>query len=211
MVVLHELIQRRRINKLRLHMRHDPLRQFDRWFGQAQRARIHLAEAMAVATADQRGRPSVRFVLLKQGDHRGFVFFTNAGSRKGRELRANPRAAAAIHWDALGKQVRIEGRVEKVTAAEADAYWVTRPRASQLGALASQQSATLASRSDLLARWRTLRQRYRGKPIPRPPGWTGFRIVPEAIEFWIHQNHRLHHRELFVYTRRGWTRKLLQP
>lgn len=164
-----------------------------------------------MATADKRGRPSVRFVLLKQGDDRGFVFFTNAGSRKGRELRANPRAAAAIYWDALGKQVRIEGRIEEVAPSEADAYWITRPRASQLAALASQQSATLASRGELLARWRTLRRRYRGQPVPRPVGWTGFRIVPDAIEFWIHQNHRLHRRELFVRTRSGWKRKLLQP
>lgn len=190
-------------------MRHDPFTQFNAWFAEARR--IPLAEAMALATADTRGRPSVRFVLLKQCDHRGFVFFTNARSRKGRELHDNPRAAAAIYWDPLGKQVRIEGRVEEVSATEADAYWVTRPRASQLAALASQQSAALASRSDLLARWRTLRQRYRGKAVPRPPGWTGFRIVPDAIEFWIHQEHRLHQRELFVRTRGGWKRKLLQP
>jgi pyridoxamine 5'-phosphate oxidase len=166
---------------------------------------------MALATADARGRPSVRFVLLKQGDHRGFVFFTNARSRKGRELRDNPRASAAIYWDRLRKQVRIEGRVEEVPGAEADAYWVTRPRASQLAALASTQSAPLASRAMLMARWKDLRRRYRGKPVPRPPGWTGYRIIPDAIEFWVHSDYRLHDRELFMRTRRGWKRMRLQP
>jgi pyridoxamine 5'-phosphate oxidase len=192
-------------------MTNDPLARFRVWFNQAQRAGAQLPEAMALATADARGRPAVRFVLLKQADARGFVFFTNARSRKGRELRANPRASAAIYWYQLGKQVRIEGPIEPLSVAEADAYWVTRPRASQLAALASRQSATLASRRVLVQRWNALNRRYRGRPIPRPRGWTGFRIVPDAVEFWTHHEHRLHDRELFVRTRRGWRREWLQP
>ena len=170
-----------------------------------------LPEAMALATTSRRGAPSVRFVLLKASDERGFVFFTNAESAKGRDLAANPRAALTFYWNATGKQVRIEGRVAPVSPAEADAYWATRPRASQLAALASRQSARLPSRASLEARWRRLRRQYRGKPIPRPATWTGFRVVPASIEFWTHQEHRLHHRELFVRARRGWRRSLLQP
>jgi len=166
---------------------------------------------MALATAARRGAPAVRFVLLKAADRRGFVFFTDGRSRKGRELHASRRAAVAFYWNALGRQVRIEGRVEEVSAAEADAYWATRPRASQLAALASQQSAALASRRALMRRWAQLRRRYRRRPVPRPPTWTGFRIVPASIEFWTHREHRLHDRELCVRTRAGWTRRLLQP
>jgi len=166
---------------------------------------------MALASADRRGRPSVRFVLLKGFDQRGFVFFTNAVSRKGRELRANPRASAAFYWNPLKKQVRVEGRIEEVSSVESDAYWASRPRAKRLGALASRQSAPIASRALLEARWAQLNERYDGKDIPRPPGWTGYRIVPDAIEFWIRGDHRLHHRELFTRTRNGWTRRLLQP
>jgi pyridoxamine 5'-phosphate oxidase len=189
----------------------DPFIQFQHWFGDAQRAGIRLPEAMAVATADARGRPSVRFVLLKSADERGFVFFTNAGSRKGAELRGNPRASLAFYWDALLKQVRVDGRVELVAPVEVDAYWRTRPRESQLAARASRQSATLKSHAELLARWERQRSRYRDQDIPRPAGWVGYRVVPDAIEFWTHRDHRLHERELFTRGRRGWTRKLLQP
>jgi len=169
----------------------DPLVRFRRWFDEARRARVPLPEAMALATADAAGRPSVRFVLLKGADERGFVFFTDARSRKGRELRENPRASVAIYWDAVGKQVRIEGRAEGVAPAEVDRYWKTRPRQSRLAALSSTQSARLAGRASLMARWR--------------------KLVPETIEFWRHREHRLHDRELFVRTRRGWSRTLLQP
>jgi len=188
-----------------------PIVQFQRWFSQAQRARVLLPEAMALATANGAGRPAVRYVLLKQADARGFVFYTNIRSRKGRELRENRRAALAFYWDKLSKQVRVDGRVESLPAAEADAYWATRPRASQLGALASEQSAPLASRAQLMARWKALRRKYKRQPIPRPAGWTGFRVVPDAIEFWAHRDHRLHDRELFVRARGGWKRTLLQP
>ena len=189
----------------------DPLVRFRRWFDEARRARVPLPEAMALATADAAGRPSVRFVLLKGADERGFVFFTDARSRKGRELRENPRASVAIYWNAVGKQVRIEGRTEGVAPAEVDRYWKTRPRESRLAALSSTQSARLAGRSSLVALWRKLGRRYPGDEVPRPSYWTGFRLVPETIEFWRHREHRLHDRELFVRTRRGWSRTLLQP
>ncbi len=189
----------------------DPIVRFQRWFSAAQRAGIPSPEAAALATADAKGRPAVRFVLIKQADARGFVFYTNARSRKGDELRDNPRAALALHWKPLGKQVRVEGRVEPVTAAESDAYWRTRPREKQLGALASTQSASLASRAQLVAKWRQLGRQYRNQDIPRPPEWIGYRIVPEAVEFWTKRPYRLHDRELFVRTRNGWKRTLLQP
>ena len=166
---------------------------------------------MALATADARGRPAVRFVLLKQGDADGFVFFTNAASRKGRELQRSRAAALAFYWDAIDRQVRIEGRIEVMPAAVADAYWATRPRASQLAALASRQSTPLASRRALVARWKTLTRRYAHRPVPRPAGWLGYRLIPDAIEFWTRHQDRLHHRELFTRTRRGWSRQLLQP
>ncbi|MFQ5668374.1 MAG: pyridoxamine 5'-phosphate oxidase [Candidatus Binatia bacterium] len=192
-------------------MADDPIARFHRWFAQAQKAGVPLPEAMALATADTKGRPSVRFVLLKQADERGFAFFTNARSRKGRELRCNPHVSAVIYWNQLGKQVRIDGPVEALSTAEVDAYWVTRPRESQVAALVSDQSAELTSRAWLLAEWKVLRQKYRGKEIPRPPHWTGYRIVAETIEFWTHHEHRLHDRELFVRSKQGWKRKLLQP
>ena len=141
----------------------------------------------------------------------GFVFFTNAGSRKGGELRDNPRASLAFYWDEILKQVRVDGGVEMVAPSEVDTYWTTRPRESQLAARASRQSATLASHAQLLARWEVLRHRYRDKDVPRPAGWVGYRLVPDAIEFWTHRDHRLHERELFVRTRGGWKCKLLQP
>ena len=205
------LIDASAANKLRTQMANDPFIQFQHWFAEAQRAGIRLPEAMALATADAQGRPSVRFVLLKSADERGFVFFTNAGSRKGGELRDNPRASLAFYWDEILKQVRVDGGVEMVAPSEVDTYWTTRPRESQLAARASRQSATLASHAQLLARWEVLRHRYRDKDVPRPAGWVGYRLVPDAIEFWTHRDHRLHERELFVRTRGGWKCKLLQP
>jgi len=192
-------------------MTRDPIRQFNRWFAEAQRAGLPLADAVAMATADRRGRPSVRFVLLKSADARGFVVYTNAASRKGRELAVNPYAALAFHWQPLGKQVRVEGRVRPVDPAEADAYWATRPRESQLAAVASRQSLPITSRDTLMARWKRLTRKYRGAAVPRPRQWTGFRIDPVAIEFWIHRDHRLHDRELFVRRRGQWRALRLQP
>jgi len=192
-------------------MTRDPIARFRRWLSHAQRAGIPLAETAALATADATGRPSVRFVLLKQADARGFVFYTNARSRKGKELKQNPLASLAFCWNPLGKQVRVEGPVEVVAAAEADAYWVTRPRDSQLAGLASTQSAELARRSDLLARWRQLRRQYDGQDIPRPAAWIGYRIIPQRIEFWTLRDRRLHDRQLFVRGDNGWKWTLLQP
>lgn len=189
----------------------DPIARFRRWYAAAERAKVPQPEAMSLATADRRGRPAVRVVLLKHVDAEGFVFYTNAHSRKGRELAANPRAALVFHWQSLGRQVRIEGRVRQVSAAEADAYWATRPRESQLGGAASDQSAPIASRAALVRRWRALTRRYAGAPVPRPPHWTGFRVVPTAIEFWTKRPFRLHDRELFTRTARGWRQTRLQP
>src|SRR5258705_8616812 len=160
----------------------DPFVRLRRWFGDAQRSGAPLPDAMALATATKNGVPSLRFVLLKQLDANGFVFFTDARSRKGRELRTNPRAAATFHWNTMGRQVRIEGRVVELGDAEADAYWVTRPRGSQLSGAASRQSRELARRSLLITRRDELARRYADESIPRPAEWRGFRIVPDAIE-----------------------------
>lgn len=189
----------------------DPIARFRRWFAEAEAAGAPLPEAIALATADHRARPSVRYVLLKGVDRRGFVFFTDARSRKGRELAANPQAAFACYWDAISKQVRVEGRVVRVTSAESDAYWTTRPRESRLAASVSRQSAVLVRRSELIARWRALGRRHAGDDIPRPPEWTGYRIVPRAVEFWTRGDFRLHRRERFERKGDGWTRRMLQP
>lgn len=190
---------------------HDPIAKFIRWLEDARRLRIPNYEAMALATAARSGKISVRFVLLKGIDKRGFVFFTDAGSRKGRELRDNPHASFAHYWQPKGRQVRVEGRVEAVTPPEADAYWSTRPRQSQLAASASRQSARLRSRAELLARFARLARKFKGREVPRPSCWTGFRVRPDSIEFWTHREHRLHDREIYLRRGRGWRRVLLQP
>lgn len=190
---------------------HDPIAKFIGWFDDARRARIPNYEAMALATATRGGEPSVRYVLLKGIDQRGFVFFTDARSRKGCELRGNSRASLAFYWQAKGRQVRVEGRVEKVTPAEADANWRARPRQSRLAALASTQSARLRSRAGLVAEFERLARKFRGREVARPSYWTGFRVRPETIEFWTHRQHRLHDRELFVRRCAEWRRFLLQP
>ena len=190
---------------------HDPIAKFICWLADARRVRIPNYEAMALATAMRSGKISVRFVLLKKIDERGFVFFTDARSRKGRELRDNPRASLALYWQPKGRQVRVEGRVEEVTPAEADAYWPTRPRQSQLAASASHQSAQLRSRAELLTRFARLGRKFRGREVPRPSCWTGFRVRPDSIEFWTQREHRLHDREIYLRSGRGWRRDLLQP
>jgi pyridoxamine 5'-phosphate oxidase len=189
----------------------DPIAKFMRWLDEARELKIVNYEAMALATADEDGHPSVRFVLLKGIDPRGFVFFTDARSRKGRELRANPRAALAFYWQPHGRQVRVEGRIAEVAPHEADKYWSTRPRRSQLAASASLQSARIRSRAFLLARVARLARKLRGCAVPRPPRWSGFRLDPEVIEFWTHREHRLHERELFVRRGNEWQRWLQQP
>ncbi|HJQ83209.1 MAG TPA: pyridoxamine 5'-phosphate oxidase [Candidatus Binatia bacterium] len=189
----------------------DPIALFHRLFARAVRAKLPLPEAMALATASPGGAPSVRFVLLKAADERGFTFFTDGRSDKGRDLARNPRAALVFYWHAIHKQVRIAGRVERVSPAEADAYWATRPRRSRLAAAASVQSAPIASRNVLAKRWLSLHARYGGREVPRPPEWTGYRVVPDAIEIWTRRAHRLHDRDHFARTRTGWRRRLLQP
>ncbi len=188
-----------------------PLARFRRWYRDAERSGVAQPDAMALATATPDGVPSLRMVLLKQVDARGFVFFTDARSRKGRELRANPRAAATFFWSPLGRQVRIEGRVQELGDAQADAYWRTRPRGSQLSGATSYQSRELERRSLLTARRKELERRYANQPVPRPKEWRGFRIVPDAMEFWTHRDDRLHHRELYRRTSRGWRATLLEP
>jgi pyridoxamine 5'-phosphate oxidase len=189
----------------------DPIAKFRRLYAAAARAGAPLHDAMALATADRRGTPSVRYVLLKGADADGFVFFTHGESRKGRELARRPRAAIAFYWDAIGKQVRVEGRVRRLSAAEADAYWATRPRESQLSGAVSLQSAPMPSHRWLLARWRRLRREMAGADVPRPKEWGGYRVVPDAIEFWHRGSHRLHRRERFTRTASRWRRQLLQP
>lgn len=189
----------------------DPIRRFKAWYAEARRAGAVLPESAALATADARGRPSVRYVLLKDADQRGFVFYTNTDSRKGRELEVNPYAALALYWDITGKQARVEGRVRPVSAAEADAYWAERPPASQIASAASTQSAPVQSRAKLTAEYRRLSRLYRASPVPRPPQWSGYRIAPDRIEFWIRREPRLHDRELFVRRAGAWKRTILQP
>lgn len=169
------------------------------------------ATAAALATADAAGRPSVRVVLVKQIDARGLAFFTNRESRKGRDLAANPWAALCFHWPALGEQVRAEGPVTSLADAEADAYFATRPRESQLGAWASRQSAPLPSREALLAAAREAEARFALAAVPRPPFWGGYLLAPEAIEFWRSGEGRLHHRTLYRRGPGGWTATLLNP
>ncbi|HEY2311367.1 MAG TPA: pyridoxamine 5'-phosphate oxidase [Gaiellaceae bacterium] len=171
----------------------DPLDQFRRWFAEAA-ATVEVPEAMALATATADAAPSVRMVLLKNVDDRGLVFYSHYTSRKGHELDENPQAALLFHWSPLGRQVRVEGRVERVSEEESDAYFATRPRGAQLGAVASRQSRPLASREELDARLVELEGELGNGPVPRPPTWGGFLLVPAAWEFWQHRDSRLHDR-----------------
>jgi pyridoxamine 5'-phosphate oxidase len=172
----------------------DPFTQFGAWFDEVTQADIREPNAMTLATATPDGRPSARMVLLKGVDARGFVFYSNYESRKGNELTANPRAALVFFWVQLERQVRVEGSVERVSGEESDLYFASRPEGSQLGAWASRQSAVLPDRRPLEARYEELHSQYEGQEIPRPPFWGGYRVVPEAVEFWQGRVNRLHDR-----------------
>jgi pyridoxamine 5'-phosphate oxidase len=188
----------------------DPLNQFRRWFDEAATV-MEAPEAMAVATADAGGRPSVRMVLLKAWGPEGFVFFTNYESRKGRELEVNPYASLLFNWEGTSRQVRIEGPVDRTSDGESDAYFATRPRGSQIGALASRQSRPVAGRSDLDALVEALSEEYEGRTVPRPPWWGGVRIAPVVFEFWQHRDNRLHDRLRYAPDGGGWRVQRLQP
>ena len=188
----------------------DPFRQFDRWFHDALHADLPLANAMTLATATPAGRPSARVVLLKGVDERGFVFYTNYTSRKGHELAANPYAALVFAWAQLERQVRIEGAIEKVSEAESDAYFESRPLGSRLGAWASPQSMVLPNRLALATKVGAIVLRY-GKHPPRPLHWGGYRVLPEAIEFWQGRRNRLHDRLLYTRHADGWKIERLAP
>ena len=189
----------------------DPHAIFEEWLAEARLAEPNDPTAMALATADADGRPSVRMVLMKGHDERGFVFYTNLDSRKGGELAANPRAALLFHWKSLRRQVRVEGAVGPVSEVEADAYFATRSRDSQLGAWASDQSRPLDVRATFEARYAETRRRFEGVAVPRPPRWSGWRVAPERIEFWTDRDHRLHERRLFTRAGEGWSEGLLYP
>lgn len=189
----------------------DPIERFQEWFREAKQSGVEVPEAMTLATASAGGAPSARMVLLKGADEEGFVFYSGYVSRKAGELEQNPRAALVFYWRPLGKQVRVEGRVERVSERESAAYFATRPRGSQLAAWASQQSQPLESREELERRYVELEREYAGREVPRPPHWGGFLLRPDAIEFWEHRENRLHDRFRYTRAREGWTAELLSP
>ncbi|WP_375428626.1 pyridoxamine 5'-phosphate oxidase [uncultured Sphingomonas sp.] len=193
-------------------MTEDPHALFETWFAEAKTTEPNDPDAVALATADADGRPSVRMVLLKGHDERGFVIYTNQESRKGRELDARGRASLLFHWKTLRRQVRIEGTVSRVADAESDAYFATRGRDSRLGAWASDQSRDLDSREMFETRFDEVARRFEGGDVPRPPHWGGYRVAPERLEFWRDREHRLHERRLFTPDGAGgWREGLLFP
>ena len=190
----------------------DPFQLFDEWFAMAREREPNDANAMALATAGSDGGPHVRMVLLKGHGPAGFIFYTNEHSAKGEQLRANPRAALLFHWKSLRRQARIEGTVEPVSDEEADAYFATRSRDSQLGAWASDQSKPLENRAHFEERYEKMKERFKGGDVPRPEHWGGYRVVPDGIEFWTDRPHRLHERRLFTRASDGnWCEGLLYP
>ena len=189
----------------------EPFDLFERWFEEASRKEPNDANAMALATVGPDGQPSLRMVLLKEVDERGFTFYTNCESRKGRQLLTQPKAALDFHWKSLRRQVRIEGPVELVAAEEADRYFATRPRTSQIGAWASDQSRPMTERLELEKRVAQFTAKFGFGTVPRPPHWSGFRVVPHAIEFWIAGAFRLHDRRLYEQSEGRWRVTRLYP
>lgn len=189
----------------------DPFDRFAAVYAEASRADPAGCDAMCLATVGPEGRPSARIMLLKEYSRDGFVFYTNLASRKGHDLEAAPWAALTFYWPALMQQVRLEGRVSQVSDAEADAYFASRPRGSQIGAWASMQSADLDCRETLEARFAEVERQYEHAPVPRPPHWSGYRLVPDSIEFWIGLPSRLHDRTLFTREGGEWRTKILYP
>ena len=189
----------------------DPFQLFSEWFAEALASEPNDPDAMALATCTPDGRPSVRMVLLKGHGSNGFTFYTNVDSRKGAELAANPNAALLFHWKSLRRQVRVEGPIEPVSDADADAYFATRGRDSQLGAWASWQSRPLDARATFEKRFEEMAKRFESGDVPRPPRWSGFRMKPESFEFWSDRPHRLHERRVFTPNADGWREGLLYP
>jgi pyridoxamine 5'-phosphate oxidase len=191
----------------------DPFELFGDWYRTAEESGLFLPEAVTLATVDREGRPSARMVLLKGHDERGFVFFTNYGSRKAEELEANPYASLVFHWAVLERQVRVEGRVERIAEEESEAYFRTRPRGSQIGAWASDQSRPLSDRAELKQRVAETEERFKGEEVPLPPFWGGYRVVPTRIEFWQGRVDRLHDRWRFERATAGdpWSIGRLYP
>lgn len=189
----------------------DPVEQFRRWFEQAVSAQLPEPNAMTLATCTPDGRPSARIVLLKGYNGNGFTFFTSYEGRKAKELDSNPRAALVFYWPELERQIRIEGNIERTSSEESDAYFATRPRNSQLGAWASSQSSVVASREVLERRWAELQARYANQPVPRPPHWGGYRLIPTVFEFWQGRPSRLHDRLRYRRSPTGWVRERLSP
>jgi pyridoxamine 5'-phosphate oxidase len=189
----------------------DPIALFQEWMAEATASGASMPDAMTLATAGADGRPSARMVLLRGVDEEGFRFYTNRESRKADQLAANPRAALVFHWQPPGRQVRIEGPVELLDDAASDAYFASRPRDSQLGAWASDQSRSLESWRALIDRLAEAEQRFHGEQVPRPPHWGGYLLRPEMIELWEHGEHRLHRRRAFTRGDNGWAEQLLAP
>ncbi len=194
-------------------MADDPFALFDDWYAEARASEINDSNAVALATANVDGQPSVRMVLLKGHDHRGFVFYTNRQSRKAGDLAENAKAGLLFHWKSLRRQIRVEGTVSWASDAESDAYFASRGRDSQLGAWASDQSRPLDTRETFVDRFEAMKTRFEGGDVPRPPHWGGYRVAPQRIEFWRDGAHRLHERRLFLPDPEtgGWTEGLLYP
>lgn len=193
------------------NIKKNPIEQFSLWYKQSLKTGFLHPDAMTLATASKDGKPSARIVLLKSFDEDGFVFFTNYSSRKGKELIKNQYASLVFYWDRIDKQVRIEGSVKKVSLKESEEYFHSRPRGSQLGALASEQSGVIKDRKSLLIKFEELSNKYEGKEIPMPGNWGGFKLIPNYFEFWQSRDNRLHDRLRYMKTKSGWKIQRLAP